>query len=496
MENKEKYLKENCDKNVMSFFQYLEDVEKEIKKEFKYNYCLFIKMEFEKDDNNNNIDNLYPITSFITYYHPINYNSYKYKIENFLVDGINSKTTGFFFMIEHINNEYLKDIEYKQTNIENIKQLIINDIKNSNGIKRIRESEGISNESTNSQSFFIVESYEVLELEGVFVDYKNKGNYTKILKEYGFLSGNNIVTKLKEEYKKYINNGIIPNDKTLPSIPKNDSHDNFLLKKDPLNFSSKNNNTNNLLSKLFEQDKNQNYDKSYIGGFKINDYIEFFTSNKLISNKKDWSLLIYDKKSNQYTIKDGYSLLLSQNNSSIINIPKSLNKNNENIILLLSACKRYVKGQNNGIILSKINLDNKSLNSKFYNSETFEVYCFCPIKILSENGILKYEIKTIETEYFLVGGFDPKRKKGLIKLYTINSIINSYDYTIKFIQDIKFEKKGNFKGFKSPIICITQSKYNGKILVNCLDGNAYLFYQPELALLIKIHKEKTIIKNK
>ena len=78
----------------------------------------------------------------------------------------------------------------------------------------------------------------------------------------------------------------------------------------------------------------------------------------------------------------------------------------------------------------------------------------------------------IETDYFLVGGFDIKRKKGMIKLYKVN-YGKKYDNTkIEYIQDlIVNDNKIKFKG---PISCIIQTIYDGKILINCWDGNVYL----------------------
>ena len=92
-----------------------------------------------------------------------------------------------------------------------------------------------------------------------------------------------------------------------------------------------------------------------------------------------------------------------------------------------------------------------------------------------------------DTDYFLVGGFDLDRCKGMIKLYKVN-YAQKYDQTrIKFIQDIIIDKKDikarnlnlnnydEFKGFKGPINCITQSSKDGAILVSCWDGRIYLF---------------------
>ena len=139
MEYKEYYLKyekEKSNKNFIKFFDFLEEVEERIKNEFKYNYCLLIKMEFNKENNEkvienkenkekvieNNNDKLYIINSLFTLYHPIN-KKFKYRIENILIDGTSSIFDGFEFMINDINSECFENIEYR-IDLEKIMNII------------------------------------------------------------------------------------------------------------------------------------------------------------------------------------------------------------------------------------------------------------------------------------------------------------------------------------------------------------------------------------
>ena len=126
--------------------------------------------------------------------------------------------------------------------------------------------------------------------------------------------------------------------------------------------------------------------------------------------------------------------------------------------------------------------DIKTEYQKFYDTNNFEVYCFCPLFEIEKTNMLN-KVKKIETEYFLVGGFNLSKNEGIIKLYKVKYNIEIEKIEIEFIQDIIIEKKEGkkdsecFKGFKGPISCIIQSS-QGKILVTCYDGNVYLFSEP------------------
>ena len=133
----------------------------------------------------------------------------------------------------------------------------------------------------------------------------------------------------------------------------------------------------------------------------------------------------------------------------------------------------------------KVLSEEEKVDSYFYNTENFEPYCICPLLIIDLKYIFEPLIMKEETDYFLVGGFEKKRKQGMIKLY---KIIYGEKLSIEYIQDIKFFDK-DFKGFKGPISCITQSKQDGNLLITCWDGNVYLVNKPNISFYLKQDKE-------
>ena len=236
------------------------------------------------------------------------------------------------------------------------------------------------------------------------------------------------------------------------------------------------------------------YKKNYIGGIKINDKTAVFTSNKLLVNGED--KIIYCINKNIYDFGNRYSFTISPNNLSLMNIPKEYNDGNDK--LLFAACKKYKRGQKNGIlfIILKIQNDNiYNIYKEFYDTINYEVYCFCPIYEISYDKFLVDKISERETEYFLVGGFDLIKREGLIKLYKVIYNEDFKKIKIKYILDLNIEKnlitndKKIFKGFKGPINCISQSKKYGNILISCYDGNVYLL---SLAMIENIKKMNDI----
>ena len=217
------------------------------------------------------------------------------------------------------------------------------------------------------------------------------------------------------------------------------------------------------------------------GGIKINDNFIAITSNRILSkgkNKLIFFNLISQKFMEEFEIEN-YSFTLSENNCSIMKIPK-----HENSKLLFAACKKYFKDDKNGILLVKLKFNSNDIKTeyqKFYDTKNFEVYCFCPLFEIKNNNKIN-NIKKIEIEYFLVGGFDIKKRQGLIKLYKVIYYDEIEKIEIEYIHDIiMVTKEGKnylefFKGFKGPINCIIQSS-QGEILVTCNDGNVYTFYE-------------------
>jgi hypothetical protein len=241
-----------------------------------------------------------------------------------------------------------------------------------------------------------------------------------------------------------------------------------------------------LFSKIIEDKKEiKIFEKPYRGGIKLNSYLVALTSNRVIPQGED-SLLIYDKiiKRVVHTIK-GYSFVFSSN--GLLKIKNSDKKDKEENIRFLCACKKYLKGQNNGILLVNF-APGKGINSKkqskhiFYKTGSFEVYCFLQIFIKDElnNRFLDDKMSAIDTNYILVGGSEQKKNKGMIKLFKIINNQELCDTKLEFIQNIDIKTKNGFKGFRGPISSMIQSKKNGRLLVTCWDGNIYLFKPPNL----------------
>ena len=134
----------------------------------------------------------------------------------------------------------------------------------------------------------------------------------------------------------------------------------------------------------------------------------------------------------------------------------------------------------------------------FYNTNSFEVYCFCRISIFDKKNFIDIEQNDnskIVTDYFFVGGYQKRLNKGVIKLYKINRKCNFLDTGIKFIDDVEIQKNEVFKGFYGPISGITQSSVDGKIFVTCWDGNVYLFDHPNINCLLDWFKDIKISLN-
>ena len=231
---------------------------------------------------------------------------------------------------------------------------------------------------------------------------------------------------------------------------------------------------------------------------KINEYVLAIKSNKIISKGKD-TLIFFNRSSKKemdnIKINGNYSFSYTAN--GLVVMPKERERkekeNNNKNKVLLCACKKYIKNQKNGILLVNIKEkpDNEiEISSHFYPTYKFEVYCFCPLLKIKKNTIFK-EGDIIDTDYFLVGGFDLNRCRGMIKLYKVNYGQKYNKTTIEYIQDIIFSDK--FKGFKGAVSCITQSSREGDILVSCWDGNVYLFGNIDIDYYLENDKDKSLI---
>ena len=239
---------------------------------------------------------------------------------------------------------------------------------------------------------------------------------------------------------------------------------------------------------------------TYRGGIKINDNIIAFTSNSILPYGED-KLVFYDiklmkifkeikcSKNNNSTIS--YSFTVSTNSLSIISFDEQEPKK-----FLLCGCKKYNNNQANGILL--VNL--KTYSESFFNTNDFEVYCFCQIFVFYKNDDNK-EI-SYPTNYFFVGGFEKNKKRGKIKLFKIEEEYKENEMIIEFVQDISLEnsliiKKSKdkteeviFNDFRRTITSIIQSKHNGEILVTSWDRNVYLLSKPNIVYYLDYDKEE------
>ena len=192
----------------------------------------------------------------------------------------------------------------------------------------------------------------------------------------------------------------------------------------------------------------------------------------------------------------GYSFILSPNGLELM--PK-LNKENK-FRILLCACKKYKKEQRNGILLVNPQMEeNIDVEHPFYDTGNFEVYCFCPIlcdieakKGDEDRGDLGNK-KLIDTNYFLVGGFDTDLREGKILLYKINYGEKAYNTTIEYVQEIIFkDRDDDIDAFNGPVNCLTQSTKTGNILASCFDGNIYLLTPPNINYYLEEDKNIAI----
>ena len=225
--------------------------------------------------------------------------------------------------------------------------------------------------------------------------------------------------------------------------------------------------------------------ESYFNSIRINERSIALVSNSVYPGAQDVLKFFNLKKKKYYQrIIGGYSFILSPNGLELM--PK-LNKDNK-FRILLCACKKYKKEQKNGILLVNAQMDETmDIEHPFYDTDNFEVYCFCPI--LSDGEEQKEKNsgnkKLIDTNYFLVGGFDTELREGKILLYKINYGERAYNTTIEFKQEIIFKDRDDIDTFNGPINCLRQSKKTGNIAASCFDGNIYLLTPPNINYYIE-----------
>ena len=479
--------------NFMQLINYINKIKELIKNETKNNFKLNIELHFEegkqkKNSKFKNINCLYKIKTTITNVFE------KIKKDEDILNNSNLNTfkklyLDCSFSLSSIskNSKYKSDLE---------------------SLKRI------------SDNMEVASYYKIIEFSKTIGVHEDSANYIKELNNGALISGgpndliyyknlnfdpipmkqkNHSIFEMKTE-KNIIKIGVCSCevDSSILSINSTTYNSNFT----PFNIKARiclevfNNyyfcnekgllRVNNIKSNII-QNKEINITKdSFWNGIIIDYNIFALTSNKVLIKGKD-QITFYNNKSNKFFSEiNNYSFNLSQNNLTLIKTAKITSENK----LILCACKKYMRGQKNGILLVKLNIDKCDIDKKFYNTNNFEVYCFCHIfkfyNINDYHVINTKNNKMVDTNYFFVGGFDIKRRKGLIKLFQINYDNENFEkIKIEYLQNIEIQKYNNedsknFKGFRGPITCITQSKTNGKIFVTCFDGKVHKFTFPNI----------------
>ena len=241
--------------------------------------------------------------------------------------------------------------------------------------------------------------------------------------------------------------------------------------------------------RLYSQGKKNFYFIDYYkGGVKIKNNIYALTSYDLYSENKD-KLIIIDLLKNR-TLKEinNYSIDYSSVDPYIL----YKNNNKENIKeekpVLICTCKKEKK---NGFLLLNMDLDKKKeyFSEYFYDTKEFEPHCYCQLLDIENNNSIydditnENNIEITKTNYFLVGGFDPEKRMGIVKLYKmIYDKENNVKVKYLFDLDMK-DNDNNFKGFDMKVTSIQQSKTTGNLLISCLDGSLSLFKPPNFELL-------------
>ena len=433
--------------------------------------------------------------------------------------------------IYNYTKEKCKDFLNKEKN--NLKESVINDSKMKNNSEESKttsiliESNYIYNSSLfEEQNFSVKNKKSELKFEKILGKHEKSAEFIKEVDPNILVSGGsdkklffydnhfNLIFDIKDKDKSIINN-IIKSDKnklkdvaliystndklTIIEINKKYRYDIINL---PNNYSKSNGYLNllefkgdhhlvlteqgvdlyfNLFSKIIGSHKNTILNNICKGAIKINEEKIVFTSNITFPNGED-KLIIYNVGSKKIEAEiSGYSFVKTVNGLSLFQKSDNLGS------LLLCACAQYKSDQKNGILVVNIGGNGEKKMDQFYDTDNYEVYCFCLITVKENNYILNDEKnKKYDTECFLVGGFDQEKKSGIVKLYKFEK--DEEISEIKFINCIDLE---DILEVKSPITCIHQFQSTDNLLITTLDGNVYL-YKFDLNYIISVNAENDI----
>ena len=558
--------------NSYKFAEFINQFKDRVVNEYYNNYYLNLEIFITKTDKKNT-DSIYNLDAEYTFFEPLKNKKMLYKEDNVLIYGTDSNLQGFNFMMMDINQERYRIIPYKEIDIYN------NNIKEKLENKKSKENINSVKSSFSELPDIYKKASDINILEIIKI-VENKNTYNGFTKElfngyFVYIKNDNTVVLIDNKYspvlevKDYRDKIINICDMLPPSgnnKEKNKTNEENTIKiilcgnrdlylttidLQKMEQNTKQLDISNICGFSCIEMKKNNYiitgknslsyytdlftskdprelpilhNRSYFNSIKINENVVALISNSLLPNGEDVLNFcnIKKKKLLSNAVKD-YSFLMSPNGLELM--PKlDTTKNNR---ILLCACKKYTKEQQNGILLVNPQLgDNQNVEKPFYSTGNFEVYCFCPILNKKEKKQKKEKKEIImrnendydefyerrekngseersemiqeinefndknnndneqyifeDTNYFLCGGFDEDRREGTIKLYKTIYGEKAYNTRIEYIQDIYFKKQKDIEGFNGPINCLTQSKKTGNILASCYNGNIYLLTPPNI----------------
>ena len=483
----------------------------------------------QNQESNNQLNSSYSKISFIEYFSQIkndknqSMNTNLETLGSKLKSEIKNETieSKYYSIIEkkeiiyNIQNEYKKEIENNQKENKKIQKETEKNHKEKEEKKypKIKTTEFIKEINNNflligginSNIDILDQSYKKIYTLStitkkinniVYSINENKKNLSKNKFEMIFCCNNDVCNLFEFNYEdnniKSVIEGKYIDQSGLYSIELSNNESNYIiLGKDGV-FMVSDLSSKIINGKIFNIYKNPSY-----GGILIDkDILAFVIDFNLLNKNQKTKLIFYNLTSKKIVknVEFKYQFNLSQNSLSLMEYRSENNKEKGNKILLC-ACKKYIRGQKNGILLLNCNFyENKEIvEQKFLETKNFEPNCFCQLSIYKskEKQILNQNLDIKETNYFFIGGFDLIRLRGTIKLFKLiynnkNNIIE-----IKYIEDVLFLQEKE-KYYKSPISCIIQTKKTGEILISFLNGNICSFTSPKNDFLEKYENENNL----
>ena len=513
-----KYDKRMLEKNFMKLLDFLKTFLENIKQNFIYEYNLLIKLIIKSEGKNKTMNHLDYLLCTYIYYPPNETNISSFIDDNILINGINSKNQGFYFLLNDINKQENENIKYMSIDIEKtIKEKDKkNEEKNNNRINENDQKPISLLDIPNN-----VSKYKIIEFKAIIASHSlpedntiNTAEFIKQLSYNFFISGGNsrylyiynkdLKIQKKIHLKDYPTNIFEIKNKNENSIQiiicSNDNNKLITYKtnsdfyhlesqdfssslfiemngeKDSNKYIISNVNGTFFARKLFasKAELKKKLDYNYKVGIKISEEKFALASNSIVPNGAD-KLIIYNLESEEIIYEIGGKSFSICMNSLLFTKEK----------LLVCACKKYLSYQRNEILL--INIKDEDIeNSDEFNLDTndFSPNCFCNINYIYNNN-------SYQTNYIFVGGYNTNKREGEIQLYKIK--YNNDKYILEFMQSLIFDNESNnFSGFNGAITCITQSEITGDILITSSNGNVYQFSPPNINYYLYYDKEEDL----